>query len=197
MSTLILRMSETSLAGLHGILEMGGEIQTTAGVTLRELLCDRLVFDRNYIDKRVQTIFHNFKAVDRIDQVRIEDGDVVALSAAMPGLAGATLRKAGVLAAFRKDISHSDTAEHSGSHQKASVTLKLFNLVAQELGAHLLRQGVWVRPDRLLESLGRFDPATFSGPQAIVYNGSPATLETLPQLCRSGETIFLSIEHPV
>jgi hypothetical protein len=192
MSVLTLRMSEKDLVGFHSILGTGVGVDTISGITLLDLLCGRLGFDRGYVDRRVQTIFHNGKAVDRIDQVRIEDGDVIALSAAMPGLAGATLRKSGVFATMRKNISHAGAGDQNSPSQKASVTLKLFNLVARELGPQLLRQGVWVRADQLLESIDRLPPETLT----IVYEGRQVTIEALSHLCRPAESIFLSIEHP-
>ena len=118
------------LQAIHRFLPLfsfGVGIDATAGMTLPSLLCDRLGIAREYIDQRVQTIFVNSRAVDRPDQVVLHSGDKIALSAAMPGLAGATLRREGLLAAFRQDITYKDGGLSSDEQQSIVVTLKLFN----------------------------------------------------------------------
>ena len=87
------------------LLEKGAGIEVVVGGTLRQLLVDQLGIEPAYIDDEIQTIFLNAKAIDDVDQTVIRDGDVLALSGAMPGLAGATLRKGGKYAALRKEIS--------------------------------------------------------------------------------------------
>jgi hypothetical protein len=191
MPSLIIRIADPALSELHTILGAGVGIQTKSGIALLELLCDQLGFDFTYIDQRVQTIFHNGRAVDRIDQVHIQDGDVVALSAAMPGLAGATLRKGGMFAALRKEISHTDPTVQIDTPQGVWVTLKMFNLVARELCIHLLRGGVWVKPEQLQAGL-RLRPEVFS----IAHNGRPVTIEELPHLGGPGEFLFTVFEPP-
>ncbi len=139
----------------------GVGIVTQSGIALMTMLCDQLGIDRDYVDQRVQTIFVNGRAVDRVDQVSLPADAVVALSAAMPGLVGATFRKQGMLAAFRKDISHvSDAAVQIDRHDTV-VTLKLFNLVARELAPELLRRKVWLKGRSLPDLL----KALYSGQQ--------------------------------
>ena len=78
----------------------------------------------------------------------------------MPGLVGATFRKGGALADFRKDISYvnSPANPQDGSHEETLITLKLFNLVARELGPHLLTQGVWIDDRSLMQLISRISP---------------------------------------
>lgn len=127
------------------IFNAGVGIVTHTGIPLMALLCDQLGIDRNYVQQRVQTIFVNGRAVDNENEVILPANAFVALSAAMPGLVGATFRKDGLFAGFRKDISHIGAKTAETTRHDTIVTLKLFNLVAKELVADLLRQHVWVK----------------------------------------------------
>jgi hypothetical protein len=58
----------------------------------------------------------------------------------MPGLLGATMRKGGRYAAFRKDISQ--RADEKGARGTSGrITVKMFNMVARELGGRILEKG--------------------------------------------------------
>ncbi|MBI5061926.1 MAG: hypothetical protein HZB87_00195, partial [Desulfatitalea sp.] len=47
----------------------GVGIKTMAGISLTDLLCRQLAIDPEYVDRRIQTIFLNHRAVDRTEQV--------------------------------------------------------------------------------------------------------------------------------
>lgn len=149
----------------------GVAVESPIGITLSELLCHRLGVARDYLDNRIQTIFVNGRTVDHPDQSRIEETTTVALSAAMPGLVGATFRKEGVLAVFRKDISQKATTAAAGGRDKTMVTLKLFNLVARELGPQLLERGVWFKGADLGGHLDRIGERSLETAEEIVWNG--------------------------
>lgn len=135
-----------SSAGIKAtLLGIGIGIPTTLGITLKQFLCDRLMIAPEYLEHRVQTILMNSRAVDNIDKVCIADGDVVALSAAMPGLVGATLRRGGHLAPMRAAISQACTVSNSDHGRKGIVVLKLFNLVAKEIGSQILTGEICIR----------------------------------------------------
>jgi hypothetical protein len=139
----------------YSLFEKGVVLSTRTGCTLRDFLCGQLGISDDYLDQRVQTLFLNARPVDDVDKVVVRDGSTLALSAAMPGLLGATMRKGGRYAALRKDISqHGDecgTCETSGR-----VTVKLFNMVAKEVGGRLLEAGVEVDGDDLQRIADRF-----------------------------------------
>lgn len=133
-------------AGIQAtLLGIGVGIPTTVGITLKQFLCDHLMISPEYLEDRIQTILMNSHAVDDVDHVRISDGDVVALSAAMPGLAGATLRRGGHLAPMRAAISQARTESISAGRQAGIIVLKLFNLVAKELGPGVLSGEICIR----------------------------------------------------
>jgi len=127
------------------LLGGGIGISIPEGVTLKKLLCEQLKIPSDYLENRIQTILVNSRAVDDVDQVYLADGDVIALSAAMPGLAGATLRRGGHLAPMRAAISQKGSAPAEDKSQPGIVVLKLFNLVAKELGPRILSGEIWLK----------------------------------------------------
>ncbi len=125
------------------LLEKGVGLTVTINCTLRELLCGQLGLTDEYLDQRIQTIFLNARPVDNVDQVIVRNESILALSAAMPGILGATMRKGGRYAAFRKSISQ-QPHESDASKQSGRITIKMFNMVAKEVGSCLLTAGVEV-----------------------------------------------------
>ncbi len=123
---------------LSSLFQKGGAVPLTKACSIHEFLASLPGFTESYIAQRIQTIFHNGKAVDDIDSTILHDGDVLALSAAMPGLAGAIFRKGGRHAALR---GRSDEVQEKIEMDSGSVTLKLFNMIATERGPELLSAG--------------------------------------------------------
>jgi hypothetical protein len=111
-----------------------------------------------YLTDRINTIFLDGKPVDNVNTAIVNDGSTLALSAAMPGLVGATFRKAGCLASFRGSITYREESADEGVLNNGHMTLKLFNLLLREMGPQVLERGLWMNGDdliRLLEFLGR------------------------------------------
>ena len=127
------------------ILGMGVDIPMRIGISLKQMLCDQLKMPLAYLEQRIQTILVNGHAVDQVDTLVLADGDIIALSAAMPGLAGAILRKGGALSPMRAAISQAPSAGNDAAGQMGTVRLKLFNMVAREMGPQILAQGVWLQ----------------------------------------------------
>lgn len=134
------------------LLEQGGTIDVRVGGSLRELIIDQLKVEEQYLDHRIQTIFLNARAVDTPEQIVVKHGDVLALSGAMPGLVGATLRKGGRYAAMRREISEGNTVARSNP-VPGRIRLKLFNTVLNDLGCKILARGVRVENPALAELL--------------------------------------------
>ena len=136
----------------YAFIRRGFRMLTPTGQTVRQVLCNYFGVDPDYLDQRVQTLFINGQPVDDVDQTLVTPGDDLSLSAAMPGLAGASLRKGGHLAAFRDSISyHAQAADQDSS--ECWITIKLFNFVSVELGPLFLGQGLLVSRRELLEFL--------------------------------------------
>lgn len=146
----------------YSLLEKGVVLSGRTGCTLRDFLCDQLGLSGDYIDQRVQTLFLDARPVDDVDGTVVKDGSTIALSAAMPGLLGATMRKGGRYAAFRKDISQ--PADDCGVCEASGrVTVKMFNMVAKEAGHRLLQAGVEVDGDDLHRLADRYPDTLIRG----------------------------------
>ena len=158
------------------------------GCSIRELLCRQLGVDSDYLDNVIQTVFLDGKPVDDVDNSFVEPGSTLALSAAMPGLVGATLRKGGLLAGFRHSISHEGSRDEVSERQNIGrINVKLFNLVTKELGPLLLGRGVILQSSAVRElvmSSGIVSPSV----EEIAVEGSWISPEKLSDcLAEDGE----------
>jgi hypothetical protein len=140
-NNLTLTISAEQLSKFFQLLEQGFLLDSSVGCSLRDFICERLGVDGQYLENRVQTIFLDHNPVDNLDTALIREGSTVALSAAMPGLAGATLRKGGRFAVMRNQIS-CQTGRACESDQQTKVTVKFFNAVAKDLGESQLKKGI-------------------------------------------------------
>lgn len=125
------------------VLQYGIELTTTGGTTLGCFLSAFPGFTADYLADTVQTIFQNGTAVDDLTTRLAGEQPVLALSAAMPGLAGAIFRKNSFHAALRSDTHHAEP--RVAENKTITVTLKLFNKIALDRGEQLLRSGVCLK----------------------------------------------------
>ncbi|MBW1842652.1 MAG: hypothetical protein JRI75_12815 [Deltaproteobacteria bacterium] len=173
------------------LLGHGFRVSVTIGGSIREILCGQLGFKNGYLDDRIQTLFLNGKAVDDVDTAVVEDASTLSLSAAMPGVAGATMRKGGRYAAMRSQISYrSDTA--SADRQDGEITLKLFNLVARELGPTFFERGVFFS-GKVIEDFLRLQPDRFLEGLSVKADGRNVEGKALQTLTGETENIFLQV----
>lgn len=136
------------------LFSQGFTVNVNAGRSINDVLGQDLGIQKKYIDERIQTIFLNGKAVDNLNAAKIQQGSSLALSASMPGLVGSTFRRGGALASMRSQISHhNDSTTHSD--RQVRVIVKLFNLIAKELGPTILQQGVWLKGEQLQEFISQ------------------------------------------
>ncbi|MBU1180753.1 MAG: hypothetical protein KKF00_01005 [Proteobacteria bacterium] len=135
------------------LLENGFIIKDKVGCSVKEFLCNRMFIEQDYLDNRIQTIFLNGKPVDDVNSAIVKDGSSISLSAAMPGLAGATMRRGGTLASMRSGISHVP-AETSEDSFEGKVTIKFFNLISKELGPEFLNRGIIIEGKTLSGFIG-------------------------------------------
>ena len=140
MQTLHLVIREPMPTALLRPFQKGARIEVEVGGDLLSLLTDELCLTEAGIAK-IQTIFYQSKPVDDISTCTVQDGGVLALSAALPGLVGAVLRRGGFWSAMRDSITHQDEeAEHTTS--RGIITVKLFNFMLAEVGPLLLERGI-------------------------------------------------------
>jgi hypothetical protein len=158
------------------LLQNGFVVEAEEGRTVKAFLEEYLGLEKAYIDKRIQTIFLDGDAVDDVETAVVRDGSVLALSAAMPGLAGAVLRRGSAYAPMRREISHKETIEQI-SIRKGKVVVKLFNLLIRELGPLVLERGVVVDKTGLNDILEKYSSDFTKGIMTINVDGKEAGLD--------------------
>ena len=147
-----LQLAADQLNVFYPLLQQGVTVPATVGCTLRSLLCDQLAIPADYVTDRITTVFIDNRPVDDLDRTIVQDGSRVTLSAAMPGLVGATMRRGGYYAALRQGISHV-MDNGAAADQVGTVRVKLFNLLLSELGPLVLARGLILEPDELADLL--------------------------------------------
>ncbi len=193
---LSLVISKRLISVFSPLLQHGFSVITTEGTNIKEFLCYHLGFSPEYLNERIQSILLNGKPVDNPDRATLEDGSTLALSASMPGLVGATLRRESILASFRSTITHKEKNKTKDG-RPARVTLKLFNLVMKESGPHLLKQGIIVEKDELIGLLKNQPSSFWEGCKEIYLNGENIIPDELLEKIESeGEWIFLQVISP-
>jgi hypothetical protein len=132
------------------LFQSGVLLKIQLGASIKNLLCKQLSLDKIYVDKRINTIFLNSQPVDDLSKVIIKNNDTLALSSAMPGLIGATLRKGSHLAPLRDSITFKEYRNDS-IRDYGLIRLKLFNFISQEVGPLLLQNGVMVDFEEVID----------------------------------------------
>ena len=145
---LSITVAEEYLPKLTGLLAPSFSVKVRVGIDLKTFVCSELGVHEAYFENRIQTIFLDSKPVDDVATAPVHDGSVLALSAAMPGLVGATFRKGGQYSWMRRSISHAGD-DRLDTVRDGWVTVKLFNMVLKELGPGFLERGVWIEGSRV------------------------------------------------
>ncbi len=160
------------------ILQRGFVFETRVGISIETFLGEDLGLDPQSVRDRISTLFLDGKAVDSIAAALLRKGSILALSSAMPGLAGATLRRGGPYASLRTSISY---RENSGKIpiEKGRITIKLFNLLLGELGPLFLEKGILVNASELWDFLLKQGDDFRRGCGPIVLAGEVVDYETL------------------
>ena len=174
---------------LATLLQRGFLVPVSGEITLAELLIPLPGFSEQYVQDRVQTIFVNGLSEDNLDR-KLFPNDTLALSAAMPGLAGAIFRRGGQHASLRtrpqKSTRH--TQDKSGF-----ITLKLFNMIAMETGSELLQEGIMVKGKILRSFLKARGEKLRPLILAMEINRSQDNFEQLADKIQDTENILLTI----
>lgn len=160
--------------------------------SLKELLCRQIGLAEDYLENRIQTVFLNGHPVDDVNRATVGEGATIALSAAMPGLAGAVLRKGGVLATLRQNITYRNDALARETCE-GRVIVKLFNMTTREVGPLLLARGIWMEGDELVEILDRCDDLLRKGCRRTMLGDSPIGLDDLKSRTKNEDTLFLQV----
>jgi len=157
-----LRINRDQLEVFFPMLQRGVTVQASLGCPLGEFLCAQLGIPEEYVAGRITTIFLDNRPVDDLERSLIREGSRVTLSAAMPGLVGATMRRSGFYAALRQGITHQEQGGAAGAGQ-GTVRLKLFNLLLPELAPLVLAHGVLLQREELDALLRALEAASRMG----------------------------------
>jgi len=138
------------------LFQKGVRVICNTQCTLENLLNEQFGIEPEYIKNRITTIFLNNRAIDAVGKTMVNAGDSLALSASMPGLVGATMRRGGYLAAMRGAMTyHQD--EIVENKKNSWISLKLFNLLLPELSPGFLKQGILINGVELKRFLKQQD----------------------------------------
>lgn len=130
-----------------GLLQAGFAVRSALGLSARAFMRETLWFEDGYIEGAVSTVFIDAKPVDDIDAAVVAEGSLIALSAAMPGLVGAVMRRRSPYASFREAISYSPGASprpSPGGGREGLIRVKFFNAVMRDRGRETLGRGIFV-----------------------------------------------------
>jgi hypothetical protein len=190
---LTISVSGNFIPAFFGLLRSGFTADVMVGCTLQDLLSHQLGVDEDYLQNRVQTIFLDNSPVDDTVAAIVADGATISLSAAMPGLNGAVMRRGGLLASLRHSISH-----HAGNEciepREGKIKLKLFNLVAKEIGPDFLAGGIVVQGWALAEVFASQTPQFWQSVTSAELDNSPCQVKQLIDQKWSDEDILLKVK---
>lgn len=174
------------------LLGHGFRVDVQTGSSVKEILCNQLGIDEDYLAQRIKTIFLNAKVVDDVNSAIVQKDATMALSGAMPGLVGAIMRSGGFYAPMRRQISHGQNLPAS-DRQSGQITLKLWNLVVKELGPTFLERGIWIQGTEMRSFIERHWDALKTGCNAIELDGKQASIEQLQDFARDADLVFLQV----
>jgi len=175
------------------LLQKGVKVTARVGSTVGSFLCDDLGVSPEYVDKRIQTLFLNGKAIDNPDTALLNEDSTLALSAAMPGLLGATLRKGSHYARMRNEISYQEQSEGVPVHE-GFVLLKLFNLLSAEIGPAVLARGIWLKGEDLNQFLKELPDALVGMCTEARVDGQAVDLKRFAEKDSKYELVLVKIQ---
>ncbi len=184
-----LTVSTKITAPFTTLLQGGIFIDVPCNTQIGEFLTSLPGFNQEYVQSRVETIFIDGLPADSLSQPLTSSGTVLAISAAMPGLAGAIFRKNSVHAALR---TAPITKEAESAEKTIQVRLKLFNMIALEKGAQLLHEGCVMKASTV-QYFFSYRKHLLKQIAEIRVNGDLISFEDLHLLLNRKDTILLTI----
>jgi hypothetical protein len=175
------------------LLQKGVRVKAHVGSTVLSFLCDDLGVSPDYVDKRIQTLFLNGKAIDNPDTSHLQEDSTLALSAAMPGLLGATLRKGSYYGKMRSEISHEEQSKDIPLHE-GFVLLKLFNLLPAEMGPAVLERGIWLTGEELNHFLKELPDDLMGNCRQANLDGQAVNPKDLAEKSSKYELVLVKIQ---
>jgi hypothetical protein len=156
----------------YPLLQQGVMVRCRVGCPLGDILSEQWGIDAEYVRQRITTIFLNSRAIDDVRTAMVGPGATIALSGAMPGLVGATMRRGGHLAAMRGAMTYQEPVVPEGE-QVAMIRVKLFNLLMGELGPGFLQRGILLSGAELAAFFREHGAAFAPTGAAVTLNNVP------------------------
>ena len=176
------------------LLQKGFRVEGSVGCSVRAFLCEQHGVAPEYLEKRIQTIFLDGKPVDNVDTAIVRDGATLSLSAALPGLVGAVMRRGGYYASMRDQISYKEEVTSSKT-QSGKVLMKLFNLPLRELGPMFLERGILIDGGNLKDALTAHADDFRKGCRSALVDGGNFDPDQLRELDVQTGEIFLQVKR--
>jgi hypothetical protein len=173
------------------LLQSGIYVDLDQGTSIGEFLFALPGFSEEYVNKSVQTIFLNGLPADNLQQQLFGKEAVIAISAAMPGLAGAIFRKDGVHASLRTTTA-AELSSKDALETPITIRLKLFNMIAMDRGEELLSNTCIIAAKSLRAFLS-YRPPLCAAIQKTTLNGEIIDANTLQELLSAEDLIKLTI----
>lgn len=171
-----IELSYKAFQTFSGLLQRGFYLKTKfIGDSLYRLLRFELGLSDEYIKNRIKIVFLDGRPSDDLESCILKDGLRIALSSAMPGLAGAILRQNSPLTSMRKDITHESSP--SSIHNEGFIFLKLFNLIIDDIGKIILNRGIFLDKSAVVDFLKEIKDSKNS--MVIRINGKRANRKEL------------------
>jgi hypothetical protein len=133
MTELTLTLEQSQLEPFNDLFQRGFTVPAVTGCSLSSFLTEQMQIDPGYVKERITTIFLDGDVVDSPEAAIIQDGSRIALSASMPGVAGATMRRGGAYSPMRRAITRATEAALAAAGRGPAPLVKLFN-PPRELG---------------------------------------------------------------
>jgi hypothetical protein len=175
------------------LLGQGFPVKVPTNCSIRDLIVECLGIPDDYLEERIQTLFLNGNVVDDLNSCNIKEGSTLALSGAMPGLAGAVLRRGGFYASFRRTISLEDSQSRIDKDNHW-IVLKLFNMIVKELGPGFLEKGIWMEGEKLQKFLTRHSEELRMHGTSGDMDGQPADINSLLKFDWKTYLVFLRVK---
>ncbi len=188
-------MDRERIGDFFPIMQQGFLVTARLPCTVENLLHEQFGLDHEYISDRITTIFLDGKAIDNTDEAPVRDHSTIALSAAMPGVVGASMRRGSFYAAMRDALTSTEKGIPSESFE-GLVRIKLFNLLLPELGPGFLKRGIIMTPSELSDFFLLHPDTQRHLCDVKAKNGQPLDPSCLTEgnTYLKGEIIKLSIE---
>ena len=153
--TLTIPADRLRWSDLGGLFQRGVVVSIPGPRSVADFLAVDLAIDPDYVRRTIATVFVDSMVVDDLDRAMLHPGSTLTLSAAMPGLVGATLRRSSYYSAMRAEVSWRECHLDGRDDESApTIRVKLFNLIIPGVGPSILRRGIVLAHDEAARILG-------------------------------------------